>query len=305
MLKCIKSLDYKSAYLYNRIKIINSANLAQRRNFMSLILDYQTNSVVALGRKNDNGTTTWIATGFLVAKKLAENQYYIFLVTNRHVFLAAGPKMIMRLNRNGGLEAKDVELSLSDEKNRALFSFHENDKIDIACMQIINTTEIEKEIGQWSVFLLDESTLTRSEMIANGVTEGTIVYSLGFPIGLVGVNSKMPLCRMGCISRIKELAGPEEYLLDIQNFPGSSGSPIINRPEIMHFGNEKSFTKSCLIGIVSGYIPYIDTLYSKQTGKSMQIIQENSGIATIFTVDAIKQTVEREFERANAVALQD
>ena len=57
---------------------------------MSLILDYQTNSVVALGRKNDNGTTTWIATGFLVAKKLAENQYYIFLVTNRHVFLAAG-----------------------------------------------------------------------------------------------------------------------------------------------------------------------------------------------------------------------
>ena len=59
----------------------------------------------------------------------------------------------------------------------------------------------------------------------------------------------------------------------------------------------KSYNRTKLIGILASYIPYKDTLYSRQTGMDMQITQENSGIAIAYTVDAIKTVVETEFNR--------
>ena len=133
--------------------------------------------------------------------------------------------------------------------------------------------------------------------------EGSIIYSLGFPSGLVGVDSKVPLCRMGCISKIKEPCDVNGYLLDIQNFPGSSGSPVINRIEANHLKGTKAYNSTRLIGIMAKYIPYRDVLISRQTGKEMQIIQENSGIAVAYDVNLIKETVEIEFARIKALSV--
>ena len=51
------------------------------------------------------------------------------------------------------------------------------------------------------------------------------------------------------------------------------------------------------------YIPYRDVLISRQTGKEMQIVQENSGIAVAYDVNAIKETVEMEFARIKALTV--
>ena len=52
----------------------------------------------------------------------------------------------------------------------------------------------------FSSFDIDADAYTSRELMDNGVDEGSIVYMLGYPMGLVNVNSKLPLCRLGCIA---------------------------------------------------------------------------------------------------------
>lgn len=264
---------------------------------MALIPEPYMDAVVALGIKN-NTTKRWVATGFLVGKQVAEG-YKIYLITNKHVF--AGTKdMVVRFNIPHQVEAKDFDISLVGENDIKLYSVHPDEQVDVACMYI-NGVTLEKQLGTVSCFVLGENTLSRSEMIENEITEGSLIYTLGFPAGLVGLQSKAPLCRMGCISRIKEPVNSSGFLLDTQNFPGSSGSPVINRLESNRLQGSKCFNKTCLIGIIAAYIPYKDVLVSKQTGETMQINQENSGLAIAYTVDAIREVISVEDARVAAI----
>lgn len=260
---------------------------------MALIPQMYEDAVVALGIETIMGKK-WVATGFIVARKNEVEGYNTFLVTNRHV-LDGFEHLFVRFNIVGKIEAKDftIDLVVNSAKN---YSVHPNPNVDIACT-LINPVELSNQLGGLSAFELENMSLTWQEMMDNDVVEGTSVFSLGFPSGLVGIDTKSPLCRMGCIARNKEKVNGEGYLVDIQNFPGSSGSPIINKIDINFLDGTKSINKTALIGILAAYIPYKDTLFSRQTGQDMQIIQENSGLAIAYTVDAIKEVVEIEFNR--------
>ena len=85
--------------------------------------------------------------------------------------------------------------------------------------------------------------------------------------------------------------------MDIQNFPGNSGSPIITKPEVIGIGNDPILGKSVLIGIVHGYIPYEEKLINAQTKKVVEVRSENSGIAVVNPVEYIKEVIEKEMER--------
>lgn len=260
---------------------------------MALIPQIYEDAVVALGINNE-GQKSWVATGFIVARKNEMGGFNTFLVTNKHVFKEFN-NMLVRFNIAGKIKAKDYNINLINN-GIAVYSVHPNPNVDIACT-LINPNLLSKELGGLSAFELDQMSLTWQGMMDNDVIEGTSVFSLGFPSGLVGIDTKAPLCRMGCIARNKEIINGAGYLIDIQNFPGSSGSPIINKIDINCLDGTVSYNKTVLIGILAGYIPFRDTLYSRQTGKNMQIVEENSGIAIAYTVDAIKEVVEIEFSR--------
>ena len=260
---------------------------------MALIPQVYEDAVVALGIEK-NGKKVWIATGFIVARKNELEGYNTFLVTNKHV-LNRFESLMVRFNISGKIEARDFKVNLIKD-GAALYSTHPNPDVDVACV-LINPNLLSEELGGLSAFDLNNMSLSWKEMIDNDVIEGTSVFSLGFPSGLVGVDTKSPLCRVGCIARNKEKIHGEGYLIDIQNFPGSSGSPVINKIDINCLNGTKSFDRTMLIGILASYIPYKDTLISRQTGMDMQIVQENSGIAIAYTVDAIKDVVEIEFNR--------
>lgn len=122
---------------------------------------------------------------------------------------------------------------------------------------------------------------------------------LGYPMGLVNVDSTVPICRSGCVARIdeNEIATKKKILLDIQNFPGNSGSPIISKPELVGIGGTPVLNKSVLIGIVSGYLPYEEQLMNTQTKKVVEIRSENSGIAVANPVEFIREVMDMEFKR--------
>lgn len=265
---------------------------------MAIIPQGYSDAVVAIGTINNQGNKVWFATGFVVARKHELGGYNTFLITNKHVLDTGNKHIILRFNIPGKIDSKDYAATLLDDGGNKKFSIHPES--DVACL-LLNGSILSSDLGYLSAFHLDDMTLTREQMIDNDVIEGSIIYSLGFPSGLVGVDSKVPLCRMGCISKIKEPYNTNGYLLDIQNFPGSSGSPIINRIEANHIVGTKVYNSTRLIGIMASYIPYQDVLISRQTGKDMQIVQENSGIAVAYDVNSIKETVELEFARVKAL----
>lgn len=170
---------------------------------MAMIPKNYFNAVVAIGSKS--GTTTqWFGTGFIVGKNAGGSKYRIFLVTCGHV-LDGQSEVILRFNndKTGGID--DVSLHLYDDKDKPLFSFHDgytytDKKIDIAAIQI-NPNYLKKHDITYGFFALDKNALTLKQMRDTGVEEGTLVYSLGFPLRLVCNSKTMPICRMGCIAR--------------------------------------------------------------------------------------------------------
>ena len=99
---------------------------------------------------------------------------------------------------------------------------------------------------------------------------------------------------MGCIARISKEQVQEQHniLVDIQNFPGNSGSPIINRPEIVSIQGTKNLDRSVLIGIIHSYIPYEETLINSQTGRFVEVKSENSGLAYVHPVEYIREIID-------------
>lgn len=266
---------------------------------MAIIPHFFLNAVVALGVVV-NGEKCWIGTGFIVGRKENDkpemSTYYI--ITNKHV-IEGTTEIYVRFNSLGDTLVKDYSITLFDDNGLPKFSPHPNEKTDVIALQISPQTLInDKSI--WGAFDLDDHALTLAQMKDTGVNEGNLVYSLGFPLGKVEV-IKAPICRLGCISRVMDafIMRDEQptFLVDAQTFPGNSGGPIVNRPEHMSIDGTPYNESANLIGILSGYIPYRETLYSKQTGNARMIQEENSGLTIVHPVDRIKEVVELEWKR--------
>ena len=116
---------------------------------------------------------------------------------------------------------------------------------------------------------------------------------------------KVPICRLGCVSRVMDAFVRQNehptFLVDATVFPGNSGGPIISRPEIVSIAGTAHNNSANLIGILSSYISYEDTLVSQQTGKACMIQTENSGLTIVHPVDRIKEVVELEWKRCGGV----
>jgi len=156
---------------------------------MALIPQVYSDAVVAIGSLNNAGQKVWQATGFVAARKNENGGYNTFLVTNKHVLDCHKKHILLRFNVSGKIDAKDYTVTLIDDSEKKLFSMHPT--ADVACI-LLNTKVLSTDLGKISAFELENMALTREEMIHNEVIEGSIVYSLGFPSGLVGVDSKVP-----------------------------------------------------------------------------------------------------------------
>lgn len=220
----------------------------------------------------------------------------LLLVTNRHVF--QGQKsVVIRLKENTTGELKEINMIL-EENGQALYSTHDDEKVDIAAIFLDGNFVTANDL-QCSGFNLEVHAIPSYDLVKQGGDEGSYVYMLGFPMGLVNIDSNTPICRGGCIARIDEteIRKTKQFLLDIQNFPGNSGSPIIIKPEIYGIGDDPVLNKSVLIGIVRGYIPYKEELINTRTHEIVEIRSENSGIAVVHPVEFIKEVVDKEIKR--------
>lgn len=267
---------------------------------MSIIPKPFMNAVVAVGVETQNNQKAWIGTGFIVRRKKKNNSEDTFyLITNKHV-VANQTQIFIQFNSLKGDFVKGYSINLYKGKEN-VYTNHPDPKTDVIAVQIVPQVLVNDQ-SIWGYFDLDEHALTLDQMRKTGVDEGSLVYALGFPMNLVDV-IKSPICRLGCISRIQDafvkLDAKENsvFLVDAQTFPGNSGGPIISRPETLAIHGTKTNPRANLIGILSAYIPYQDTLISQQTRQPVMIREENSGLTIVHPVDRIKEVVELEFKR--------
>ena len=271
---------------------------------MAVIPQFFMDAVVSLGILLPTGNKVWIGTGFLVGRKESNNpdSSTVFIITNKHV-VENQKYLLVRFNFTEINGVKDLKLPLVDENNKPIFSAHTNSNVDVVTI-MINPNYIISNHLKLSFFILGDHSITLDEMKNTGVSEGSLVYALGFPMNLVHDVVKAPICRLGCISRIADaFINPKmatAYLVDAQTFPGNSGGPIISRPEFVSIEGTPNNNKANLIGILSAYIPYRESLFSQQTGRSRMIQEENSGLTIVHPVDRINEVVELEWKRIKA-----
>ena len=264
---------------------------AARLFYMAIIPEFFINSVTSIGVRNGAGIS-WTGTGFFIVRVFdAEGNARPMLVTNKHV-LANKCSIVLRLKKRDNSTLDIVDAALY-ENGVKLYYEHPNANVDIAVLPLNGKFITDNNI-EFAAFDIDKHAMTSEELRYEGVDEGTLIHMLGFPMGLVNINSNLPICRLGCIARISAAQILESYniLADIQNFPGNSGSPIVTRPEIVSIEGTKSLNKSVLVGIVHSYIPYRENLINSQTQQVVEIRSENSGIALIHPVEFIREVVD-------------
>lgn len=258
---------------------------------MALVPKGYMNAVVSIGVDNGSGIR-WIGTGFFVIRRInGQTKGRPYLVSNKHVFDAC-ERVIVRMKEKDTETLKEIPAPLINEEGKPKYICHAS--ADVAVLPL-HAKFIESNNLEFPCFDIDADAMTSKELLVNGVDEGSIIYMLGFPMGLVNKASLLPICRMGCVARLceQQIATDGNILVDIQNFPGNSGSPIITKPEVISLEGTKSLPKSVLVGVVHSYIPYTENLVNSQTNKIVEVRSENSGIANVHPVEYIRELIDQ------------
>lgn len=183
---------------------------------------------------------------------------------------------------------KIYSIALKNEEGKEYWLTHEDTDYDVAAIPLTRENFHGEKINLTSYPGSDEEIVS-----SQSVSEGDGVFVLGFPLD-AGVDPN-PVVRQGIVARIRDWLGgrSKTFLIDASIFPRSSGSPVVLRPEALHYPGTKSNTRSFFIGMISASIPYDDEAYSKQTGDLRVIFRENLGLAEVVPMDVIRETVDR------------
>ncbi|KKS24075.1 MAG: hypothetical protein A2736_02955 [Candidatus Yanofskybacteria bacterium RIFCSPHIGHO2_01_FULL_41_27] len=255
-------------------------------------------SLVAIGIE-EKKKFSCLATGFLIgfiakdSKNPAKKQYWIFLVTNRHVF-EKRDFVDLRFNTKSE-KPKIFRQGLFFPNNEPRWLAHKNKKIDLALLNV--SPQILEENSVDFIFLSQEIFAYQRDFSKIGIEIGDAVYVLGFPLGISGNVQNFACVKWGIISRIdKEIVKETKaFLLDSSIFPGNSGGPVIYRPTITRLNNTPAVGQPYLLGVVSGYLPYEEKLFTHQTNPPsvVSLSRENSGLSFVVPMDFVRQILNR------------
>lgn len=264
---------------------------------MALIPRFFLDCVVAIGMPSGKEQVNWIASGFLYGDffqkgEEGKNIYHVYLITNRHVFKEL-KQVLLRFNPTGKEAAKQYSLDLVDASSKKmLWTPHPNPNIDIAVIGI-NVKLLREHKIQVAYFKSDQHIAALDKIAELGITEGDFVYTLGFPMGLIGPERNYVIVRSGNIARIQDAIDhrSNEFLIDAFIFPGNSGGPVVTKPEAMAIRETKAVSSAYLVGVIQSYVPYQDVAISVQTKRPRVVFEENSGLTSVIPIDFVKEAI--------------
>ena len=262
--------------------------------------------VVALGRHEVNPVTKQVvfipeASGFFYGLFISKhdeqnNNYQLFLVTNRHVVEEhtrhSALPLAVKVNLKTTGAAREYDIDVTPPKPN--WYFHPNPAIDIAVLST-SGSDLEAQGVKFEYFRSENDVLERKRAAEVGLSEGDGAFVLGFPMGIVGEHQDYAIARQASIARIRDfLDSPtvNTFLIDSFVFPGNSGGPVVLRPEIVAIAGKTAIHQAYLIGVVKDYLAYQDIAISQQTNRPRVIFEENSGLSSVVPIEYVRETIE-------------
>jgi len=253
-------------------------------------------SLVAIGIEEKNKFRC-SATGFLIgfiaknSKDPAKRQFWVFLVTNRHVFHDKKYVHLRFNTKEGRIKTFKQSLFFFGRNRDKRWLAHKSERVDLALLNINPNILLQHSID--FIPLPEETFAYIRNFKKIGIEVGDAVYVLGFPLGISGNIQNYPCVKWGILSRIDReiLKDTKSFLIDSSVFPGNSGGPVIYRPTIVRLDKTVAVDKPYLLGVVSKYLPYQEMLYTHQTTPPSVVssLQENSGLSFVVPMDFIRQ----------------
>ncbi len=237
-----------------------------------------------------------IGTGFLLKVDFPEdpNESLLLLISNRHV-LAKYKRFNIRFHKrkaNSNLPDLGQSFTYSASYEEVLFS-HPNPRIDLSC---VNLSNVISQLGSRIYYkFLDRrvfADFTEPELDA-----GQRVIFIGYPENRYDQVHNLPVVRSGVTASHPKLNynGEDQFLIDAQVFPGSSGSPVFlnmkeaqyNRGQIM-LGTGLPYL---FVGVVSATEVknnIVTPLPTKLLGTSQEVI----GLGLVFKATALNDLID-------------
>lgn len=263
---------------------------------MALLNKNHLKSLVAVGTlSGEGGAFVCDSTSFLVgflfkdSANPSERLYTTFLVTNRHVF--NGRDIVhLRFNTNDEkLVIFEEALKFPDGQNKWLA--HPDPQVDLALLSV--SPNVLREHNVLPMFISEEMFASSPDFESIGIAVGDDVYAIGFPMGIAGEEQNYPYVKAGLISRIDKeiILKRKAFIIDSSIFPGNSGGPVILKPTVSFLSDTKAVHQPYLLGVISGYLPYSEKLYTHQTNPPTVVSQtrEHSGLSFCVPMEFVKE----------------
>jgi len=249
-------------------------------------------------------------TGFLVSRKIDENQFKVFLVTNKHVVCqdpALRPNVphitahFNTIEGDGSHGTASGQVPLVRPDGSKTFREHPDPDTDVYAIDVTSVIKLNPKFqAKWVGYDLFGDEPKRTEL---DITAGEDVVTIGYPLGLREGDSNFPLIRQGMIATkigtpLKDKVQTPEgvlrdrtlraFLIDGATVPGSSGSPVILKPVSGRLQGQSiklGLPPPVLLGIVA------EAFYAPiQVGSSDT--QGFAGLGLVFQVETIRETIE-------------
>jgi len=245
---------------------------------------------------NDENKLQGVGTGFLLKADFPENpeESVLLLVSNRHVFEGSQTFGITFHRRSTTSNLPQLGQTLTCQVTRkkyAVFSSQDT-RIDLAC---INITSIISQLGSRIYYkFLDKRVFATFEEPELDV--GQRVVFIGYPENRYDQCHNLPVLRSGVTASHPRLNynGEEQFLIDAQVFPGSSGSPVFFNMKEAQYNRGQIILGSGLpylfVGVVSATMirnNIVSPLPTSLKGISQEII----GLGLVFKATVLNRLV--------------
>lgn len=248
-------------------------------------------NVYFLGKHHSNGT------GFFVLK-VYNGKTYLYLVTNRHVLEVEddndptikydADKIILNiLHKGSGPTQYEIDL----KKNKKVCSAVKD--IDIAIV-FLSKSKLPLELSNIRALDINVNAWSSKEYMDKGGYNGSNIAMIGYPISTTFPYIDTPMFRRGYVARISQtdITLIKNFVLDIQNFPGNSGSPVFCLPDPAPIDGTDNINELRLIGIVHSYVHYKHKISGYYSGGKPVEIKENTGLAMANPVEFIREIID-------------
>jgi V8-like Glu-specific endopeptidase len=246
---------------------------------------------------NNNDELQSIGTGFLLKADFPQepSRSLILLISNRHVLDTSERFNITFHQRKADSNLPELgqTLSFRTANYREVLFLHPNPKIDLAC---VNISSVIVELGSKIYHKVLDRTLF-ANFNEPELDAGQRVIFIGYPENRYDQKHNLPVLRSGVTASHPKLNynGEEQFLIDAQVFPGSSGSPVFLNMKEAQYNMGQIILGSGLpylfVGVVSATMirnNIVSPLPTKQLGISEEVI----GLGLVFKATALNVLID-------------